>query len=525
MKFLTRTLAATAAVAMVASSSCTLQSQDVPSLTGPSELALSLTITASPDVLSQDGGSQSLITIVARDPNGQPISGLGLRLQTQVDGQEVDYGSLTAKSLVTNNQGTATAIYTAPPPPPATATSDSVVTIAVTPVGSNYDNSLTRGIGIRLARPGVILPPNGTPTASFFFAPTAPSVGTEVLFDASGSSDDGRIVSYQWNWGDGDAESTSKATIQKDYEAAGTYTVRLTVTDDNGLSASSDQTITVGAPSTPTASFVFSPADPAINQDIHFDATASAAPVGESIVRYEWIFGDGTQTSTSARTVTKSGGYTVAGSYLVTLKVTDSAGQIGIATETVDVSTTLEDGPTAVFTFSPTDPHPNTEITFDAKDSIAPEGRTIVSYEWNFGDTPEEDVVQDEGRIVAHTYDEVFTYTVTLTVTDSDGRTDTASQTVNVSGLPEAVFTFSPTDPEPGDAVQFNGSESTAPEGQTIVSYRWNFGDGSAEQSGSSLRLVSHTFAAERNYVVTLTVTDSAGNSHTSSQTVAVGPS
>lgn len=476
MKYLTRTLTlAAAAAAIVTSASCTTQSQDAPSLTGPSEFALSLTITASPDVLSQDGGSQSLITIIARDPNGQPISGLGLRLQTQVDGQEVDYGSLTAKSLVTNNQGTATAVYTAPPPPPATATSDSVVTIAVTPVGTNYDNSLTRGIGIRLARPGVILPPNGTPTASFFFAPTAPSVGTEVLFDASGSSDDGRIVSYQWNWGDGDAESTSKATIQKDYEAAGTYTVRLTVTDDNGLRASSDQTITVGAPSTPTASFVFSPTDPAINLDIHFDATASAAPVGESIVRYEWIFGDGTQTSTSARTVTKSGGYTVAGSYLVTLKVTDSAGQTAIATETVDVSTTLEDGPTAVFTFSPTDPVPGTEVTFDATESVAPEGRTIVSYRWNFGDTPEQDETQATGRIVAHSYAQEFTYTVTLTVFDDAGRQDSVSKTITVGTAGGAALAFSPLTPSTSDAVTADAVDPVQPTSESMVQHVWTY--------------------------------------------------
>ena len=513
-------------LAAALTSACTLQSTEPPLPTGPSEMSLSLTITATPDVIFQDGGSQSLITIVARDANGQPVPGVILMAQTSVNGTLVDYGTLSAKSLVTDGQGRATVIYTSPSPPPATATSDTIVRIVVTPVGGNYDNTFSREVSIRLSRPGVINPPNGAPVASFFFAPVAPSVGTEVLFDASGSRDsDGRVVTYQWNWGDGDAESTTSPTIRKDYEAPGTFNVRLTVVDDSGASASASQTITVGASAMPTAAFVFSPASPAINEAVHFDATASAAPSGRAIVRYEWTFGDGTATTTTSRTTTKAGGYAAAGDYVVTLRVTDSAGLTAITTQTVTATTTSADGPTAEFTFSPTDPHPGTEVTFDAKDSIAPQGRTIVLYEWNFGDTPEENVVDATGRIVAHTYDEEFTYTVTLTVTDNVGRKDTVAKTVTVDGGATAAFTISPTTPTTGTQVHFDAAISSPTPGHTIQSYHWNYGDGTSFTTSSAAHTKNSNggrYAAAGTYTVTLTVTDSAGNTHTTTNTVTV---
>jgi len=70
---------------MMAIAGCALDKQGAPSLTGPSELALSLTTTATPDVITQDGTSQSTIQIVARGPNGQPwTEPLQLRAEVRV---------------------------------------------------------------------------------------------------------------------------------------------------------------------------------------------------------------------------------------------------------------------------------------------------------------------------------------------------------------------------------------------------------------------------------------------------------
>ena len=87
---------------------------------------------------------------------------------------------------------------------------------------------------------------NSPPVASFIMAPAAGEVPLTVDFDASGSTDaDGNIVSYEWGFGDGN--NGTGVTIEHVFNAADTYTITLTVTDDQGKTASATQEITVAA--------------------------------------------------------------------------------------------------------------------------------------------------------------------------------------------------------------------------------------------------------------------------------------
>ena len=82
------------------------------------------------------------------------------------------------------------------------------------------------------------------PSASFTAAPNPAAPGQAVAFGDSGSADpDGTIVSYSWDFGDGATATGPSATHS--YASAGSYSARLTVGDDYGLSASSSQTIAV----------------------------------------------------------------------------------------------------------------------------------------------------------------------------------------------------------------------------------------------------------------------------------------
>jgi PKD repeat protein len=271
---------------------------------------------------------------------------------------------------------------------------------------------------------GVILPPNGTPTARFTVSPTTPTMLSTVTFDASSSTDsDGVIVSYAWTFGDGSAGSGQ--ITQHQYREPGEFVVTLTVTDNGGLPASATSKVTVGESTLPTADFVFSPTSPGLNQDIYFNGATSKAGPGRTLVRYDWHFGSGTPQS--GITVVKA--YDVAGTYSITLTVTDDVGQTAAASKSLTVGEGST-GLTAKFTYSPTAPTTATTIIFDASDSYSPSG--IASYEWDWGD-PADPYHGGLGKTATHRYTSPGSYVVRLTVTDTQGRKATTTKTLSIS--------------------------------------------------------------------------------------------
>lgn len=146
------------------------------------------------------------------------------------------------------------------------------------------------------------------------------------------------------------------------------------------------------------------------------------------IKTFYWDLGDGT--TSSSKIVTHN--YDTPGIYVVTLTVTDYFDNQGI--ETVTVEAADASGPSAIITTLPAPPNVTVDqnITFDGSGSSVSGdcgcGTTIESYSWNFddGDT-------GSGSIVNHSYDNIGTYNVTLTVTDSNGKSAVTSVVVNVT--------------------------------------------------------------------------------------------
>ncbi len=84
------------------------------------------------------------------------------------------------------------------------------------------------------------------PTASFTYLPMAPLINETVAFDASGSTPNGgAIVSYSWDFGDGNTTTLSTPTITHIYTSAGDFNVTLTVEDDEGFSDTTWTIITI----------------------------------------------------------------------------------------------------------------------------------------------------------------------------------------------------------------------------------------------------------------------------------------
>lgn len=144
------------AVAVMAAAlwSCTVDKADNPLPTGPSELALSLSVAASPDTLDRDGESQSQIALQARDANSRPASGVSVRLDIIVNNLvRNEFGSLTSYAVVTGSDGRATVVYTAPPPYSEDEEDDlslQSVKIRATPVGTDASTQIPRDVTIRL---------------------------------------------------------------------------------------------------------------------------------------------------------------------------------------------------------------------------------------------------------------------------------------------------------------------------------------------------------------------------------------
>jgi PKD repeat protein len=160
---------------------------------------------------------------------------------------------------------------------------------------------------------------NSPPVAVLRVDPTRVLTFEAVRADGSGSYDpDGFIVSHVIEWGDG--ASTRGSVGSHEYGRAGLYTVVLTVTDDDGASATSSVLVTVlNRP--PKAAFTFRPETPEVDSPVRFDASTSSDPDG-SIVAYLWDFGDGTTSSG----VSIDHVYTFAGRYTVLLTVWDDEG-------------------------------------------------------------------------------------------------------------------------------------------------------------------------------------------------------
>ncbi|WP_430667240.1 PKD domain-containing protein [Jatrophihabitans telluris] len=348
-------------------------------------------------------------------------------------------------------------------------------------------------------------PVNSPPTAAF----VSSCSGLACSFDGTGSADsDGTIASYSWVFGDG-SPAGSGSSPSYTYAVGGTFTVTLTVTDNQGATNAVSHDVTVTAPpppnSPPTAAFVSSCSGLACS----FDGTGSADSDG-TISSYSWVFGDGSPAGSGS---SPSYTYAVGGTFTVTLTVTDNQGATNAVSHDVTVTAPPPPNspPTAAFVSSCS----GLACSFDGTGSADSDG-TIASYSWVFGDGSP----AGSGSSPAHTYAAGGTFTVTLTVTDNQGATNTVSHDVTVTAPPPpnnpptAAFVSACS----GLACSFDGTGSADSDG-TIASYSWVFGDGSPTGSGSS---PAHTYAAGGTFTVTLTVTDNQGATNATSRSVTV---
>ena len=266
------------------------------------------------------------------------------------------------------------------------------------------------------------------------------------------------------------------------------------------------------------AVFTVAPESPQAFQTASFNAstTTNAGAACASACTYSWNFGDGT----SATGIATTHEFRTVGVFQVTLTVTDARGAATQSTRSVTV--TAPTPPTASFTMSPTPAPTNADVFFNASASRAVgAGRTLVTYAWSFGDG-----ATGSGVTTSHRYSGVGTYTVTLTVTDDAGATTQSTQTLSVGSSAanaQAQLTATPTSGKPGQRVVLDASASTPSTGATIVSYKFDYGDGSIQETSNNA-VQSHVYGQVGTYVPSVEVTDSRGKTAVKTVTVTIAP-
>jgi PKD repeat protein len=355
---------------------------------------------------------------------------------------------------------------------------------------------------------------NQAPTIAFIFSPSNPGVGLWVQFDASASFDsDGTISSYAWTFGDG-TTGTGASTWHR-FMSSGTYSVKLTATDNDGASASVTEQVNVGPTNLqPMAAFTTDTTTIVPGAWIQFNAATSSDPDG-SIASYVWSFGDGT----SGTGVSGWHRFTTAGTYLVTLTVTDNKGAQDAVSKSIIVGAPNVP-PVAAFGYTPSLPAVSEWLRFDASASYDTDG-TIASYRWTF-----DGGATDTGSSVYRQFTTAGMHSVTLMVTDNRGVTNSVSRQIQVGATqqqsPVALFTTTPSTPSVGTTISLNATSSYDPDG-SIVSYQWDLnGDGVNDSSGAvvQVRYLNAGLA-----VVRLTVIDNSGLSSSISKTIVISPS
>lgn len=331
-------------------------------------------------------------------------------------------------------------------------------------------------------------------TANFTVDEVQPFEGEPVIFQdtsqVSGSLDS--ITSWLWEFGDG--ATSDEQHPSHIYDAPGTFDVTLTVTaDDESATHTKRNYITVREKIPPSADFY------AVNTTVPAGSavgfTDDSVPGTKPITSWRWNFGDGDTGSGSAPTHV----YDEPGVYTVSLEVTTAHGRDEVVKENF---ITVEPVPPDVdFTCSNTQPIIGALVEFT---DLSQAGHAeMASWYWEFGDG-----ATSIERNPTHRYESEGAFTVSLTVTDTEGNEGTETKTgyINVQGFPpEASFEV---DRSRGVTLDTFVFTNTSDEGTGEATYLWEFGDGNT----STEKNPQHTYAESGDYTVTLQASNEYGS-------------
>lgn len=209
----------------------------------------------------------------------------------------------------------------------------------------------------------VVAPGNQPPVAAIT-SPAAAAVGQSVTFSAAGSTDpDGDALTYAWTFSDG--PTASGVTTARTFAAAGSVTVTLTVDDGRGGTATDSVVLTITPRPTvnrPPTAIITGPLAGIAGAELVFDGRGSVDPDDDSLA-FSWTLGGDGLTAT---TPTASATFAAAGTYTISLIVTDTGGLSASTSQQVEISDPTDVAPPVVSLDGPTRALPGADVTFVA---------------------------------------------------------------------------------------------------------------------------------------------------------------
>ncbi|MFA6183445.1 MAG: PKD domain-containing protein, partial [Acidithiobacillus sp.] len=347
------------------------------------------------------------------------------------------------------------------------------------------------------------------PLPSVNFGYTTPGCqGEAVSFADMSGATSGYVALWQWDFGDGNTQTIlfpALPDVTHLYASAGTFNVTLTVKTNDSCTNELTRVVTI-LPK-PTAGFLHGAA--CQGTSVAFTDLSISNTTG-GISGWAWDFGDpGSGTANTSGLQHPTHSYNTAGTYTVSLVVSIPGGCSDTATLPVVVS-----APPAVdFTQVAGCNGDTTQFTSSASVNMA----ATQGWYWQFGDGATSFVVDP-----MHIYASAGTYTVTLTISDTAGCTNTKAKPVVVVPGPLAAFSSS----SPGcSGLPITFTDLSLSNGGSLSFWHWDFGDGSDTTYNALVASFEHTYTQPGTFLVTLQVLSVLGCENAVQHTVTVSPS
>ncbi len=453
--------------------------------------------------------------IVTANFTAAPLTGVAPLQVTFTDQSTATNTTLTSWQWDFDNNGTTDATGKGP----HTYTYAAAGTYSVKLTASNGQTASD----IELKTNYITVSPAPSVNAEFSATPLTGYAPLQVTFTDHSSGSGTSVTSWQWDFeNNGVTDATGAGPHTYTYTTVGSYTVKLTVSDNAGRTDTETKFNYVIVSPTPVLTAAFTATPRSGRAPLRVTFTDQSSATNATLTNWQWDF-DNNGTTDAVGKGPHAFTYATADTYTVKLIV--SAGDFSDAEIKTDY---IQVGPqpllTAGFSGSPLSGVAPLQVTFT--DQSTATNTTITAWQWDFDNNGTTDATGRGPHVFR--YANAGVYAVKLTVSDTLGTTNTALKSgyITVSPPPPALHADFSGAPLSGRApITVTFSDQSVAENTTITGWQWDFNnDGIADASGKGPH--RFTYSAQANYTVKLTITDgpSAGSGQSPRSDVKVKP-